>query len=174
MTQQLVLPTDKALAMFPKTCPQHAACERTTRVGSITHLPGPIACETCNGSGDGRQSNDLQPLACADCDGLGYPPKLEIVTVYPYEMEGGVLRSTTVHGVVKLGPPIPVVDYADWEIHGDNLAGVIPFVMVNDHPDMDKPHVILVTQTIEDGGLGFDLGVTVKPGDVVYPITVVE
>jgi hypothetical protein len=144
---------------------------------SVTYLPGPIVCETCEGS---RQHFlDLQtqiPGPCPDCEGRGYPTRLEIVSVDRFwaSVPGDAITETIVHGVVKLGPPIPVVDYADWEVDGDTLAGVVPFVMVNDHPDMDKPHVILVTQTIEDGGLGFDLDVTVKPGDVVYPITVKE
>jgi hypothetical protein len=82
---------------------------------TVTHLPGPIVCETCEGNG--QHFIDLQtqiPGTCPDCEGRGYPPRLEIVSEVECswdqpchdDCEGtDEGHQPTVHGVVTVGPP---------------------------------------------------------------------
>jgi hypothetical protein len=80
----------------------------------ITHLPGPIACQRCEGEPCDRYVNpgEICDYCCPDCNGLGYPPELEIVSYSDDHGDNGPCdfplhheSHQTVHGVVKLGPP---------------------------------------------------------------------
>ena len=72
----------------------------------ITWLVGPIRCETCDGSGNVQVYGRNSP-PCPDCNGLGYPPTVEIVS--EMEVHPGNEPYDVVHGVVKLGKPVLIV-----------------------------------------------------------------
>jgi hypothetical protein len=115
MMQQHIVPLADAEAMFPnnsgcswcmgRTLLSHDCSNYDPLPPTITNLAGPIVCETCGGEGatwHGAPKPFGLAFYCPDCDGLGYPPELEIVSVNGDE---GSTRWHTVHGVVKLGPP---------------------------------------------------------------------
>jgi len=160
--QQVVLPEAVARKMFPADSKWLLPNEMPT----ITWLAGPIVCETCDGDGEisypeweGRR----QP--CRDCDTLGYPPTVEIVSEYYIHLAPGVLPKnpvTTVHGRLTLGTPVPVVsEVVDSECVAIGGNGYYHLPEYRGHPSD--------AYDITDAVAG-----TLTPGGVAYPLTVAE
>ena len=80
MTQQHVVPTIIARGMFEDAFHGGDKSNAMTPTGSkwITWLVGPIVCEHCGSVGT---EPDAVDYACTRCDGLGYPPTVEIVSL---------------------------------------------------------------------------------------------
>jgi hypothetical protein len=123
MTQQHIVDKDTAEAMFPKLVADWNRLAPRWAPPSITHLPGPIACEWCVGEGwllgapDHYEAGTDAVIDCTGdndeptCNGLGYPSELEIVSNCQTCIDHGTpafrdyCDGCTVHGVVTLGPP---------------------------------------------------------------------
>ena len=129
--QRHVVPADIARGLFEDAFHGGDKSNAMTPTGSkwITWLVGPIACFQCNGT---RKNISTPPGAgpflvdCPDCDGLGYPPAIDILSeVRPrQDFEDGPCHLCkaddgyichmdcrpiiTFHGVVKLGKPVPI------------------------------------------------------------------
>ena len=126
----------------------------------ITWLVGPIDCAECEGHGEITYPEwEGEFERCQDCDGLGYPPTVEIISL---RKVSEISTNYKVHGVVKLGKPVPIVlNSNDWE-HG-NI----------DHIDLMPPHAFRRVPT--DGFSEDVFAITdqigpCSPGDVAYPI----
>ena len=164
MTQRHVVPADIAEQMFPFSESYQYSDGSHSRIDqppTVRWLVGPIDCAECDGSGNAQVYGRNSP-PCLDCAGLGYPPTVEIVS--EMEVHPGNEPYAVVHGVVKLGKPVPIVlNSNDWE-HG-NI----------DHIDLMPPHAFRRVPT--DGFSEDVFAITdnigpCKPGDVAYPIEV--
>jgi len=130
---------------------------------SITWLAGLVVCEARDGCGDisypeweGRR----QP--CSDCDTLGYPPAVEVVSYETFMAgDGENAIRCTVHGRLALGTPVAVVsEVVDGECIVIGGNGYYHLPEYRGHPSDEYD--------ITDAVAG-----TLIPGGVAYPIEVV-
>ena len=161
--QRHVVPADIAEQMFPQHHPDSYHPAYDFSPPSITWLVGPIDCAECEGHGEITYPEwEGEFERCQDCDGLGYPPTVEIVSYGTIPSTGAHYPLARPHGVVKLGKPVPIVlNSNDWE-HG-NI----------DHIDLMPPHAFRRVPT--DGFSEDVFAITdqigpCSPGDVAYPI----
>ena len=155
--QRHVVPADIAEQMFPQHHPDSYHPAYDFSPPSITWLVGPIDCAECEGHGEITYPEwEGEFERCQDCDGLGYPPTVEIISL---RKVSEISTNYKVHGVVRLGKPVPIVDEDEGRecIHldsdseeawyWDNLAPIAPRFIT----DQIGP---------------------CSPGDVAYPIEV--
>jgi len=174
MTQRHVVPADIARGLFEDAFHGGDKSNAMTPTGSkwITWLVGPIACFQCNGT---RKNISTPPGAgpflidCPDCNGLGYPPAVEIVS--EMEVHPGNEPYAVVHGVVKLGKPVPIVGTCG-KVPTDieciiTIAGQADRVW-HSRPPNDFANPIADTNPIAD-----NIG-PCEPGQVAYPVEVVS
>jgi len=172
MIPQLIFPADVASKMFPADSKWLLPNEPP----SITWLAGQVVCEACDGCGDisypeweGRR----QP--CSDCDTLGYPPIVEIVSQHFGHRravpELGIQQNVviTVHGRLALGAPVPVhgEDDQSWDWVPSIEIGDEGAWYYYDQAYCDDPSIETKPSDISDTVAG-----TLVPGGVAYPVTV--
>ena len=162
MTQQHVVPTIIARGMFEDAFHGGDKSNAMTPTGSkwITWLVGPIDCDRCDGSGNVQVYGRNSP-PCPDCNGLGYPPTVEIVS--EMEVHPGNEPYDVVHGVVKLGKPVLIVGQV-----------VIESLSLSDEVIVtDGVGVFLWPASSANEIITDQIG-PCSPGDVAYPIEVVS
>jgi|GEM_PF-2037292 len=177
MTQQVAFPADVARKMFP-TYVISSSEGKYHRLPSITWLAGPILCEVCNGKGlrfTGPSPGFLRrapEIECTACNGLGYPPIVEIVS---YEIfiagDGENAIRCTVHGRLALGTPVPV---HPWETEDyDNVPSVEiradGTIWYYDQAYCDDRRLEVKPTNITDAVAG-----TLVPGGLAYPTMKLE
>ena len=159
MTQRHVVPADIAEQMFP------TAYNFGEIANAITWLVGPIDCETCDGSGNAQVYGRNSP-PCPDCDGLGYPPTVEIVSEHPiggYPPHLGVVTDVRPHGVVKLGTPVPISGCSWSKEHICTHGNLVIYHAALEHPYSQQA----CAERIITDNIG-----PCSPGQVAYPIEV--
>ena len=154
--QQVVLPEAVARKMFPADSKWLLPNDPP----SITWLAGWVKCEqdSCYGGWVGMQPGDSTEH-CEPCNGLGYPPVVEIVSERLVWTRGQPL---TVHGRLVLGTPVAVVsEVVDSECVAIGGNGYYHLPEYRGHPSD--------AYDITDAVAG-----TLVPGGVAYPVTPVE
>jgi len=106
-------------------------------------------------------------IFCPDCNGLGYPPIVEIVSEYYIHLLPDVLPRnpvTTVHGWLAFGTPVPVVDGYGEERQGEEVIAIY---------EAEAWHY-KAGECDEYAGNDITAAVagTLVPGGVAYPVTV--
>jgi hypothetical protein len=141
--------------MFPQHHPDSYHPAYDFSPPSITWLVGPIDCETCDGGGNAQVYGRNSP-PCPACNGLGYPPTIEIISL---RKVSEISTNYKVHGVMKLGKPVPIVGVFDEILPGEELTiGIDGRLWRNSNCDND------VTDQIGP----------CEPGQVAYPVEVVS
>jgi len=162
--QQVVLPEAVARKMFPADSKWLLPNDPP----SITWLAGWVKCEqdSCYGGWVGLQPGDSTEH-CEHCNGLGYPPVVEIVSQHLGHRravpELGIQQNVviTVHGRLALGTPVAVVsEVVDSECVAIGGNGYYHLPEYCGHPSD--------AYDITDAVAG-----TLVPGGVAYPLTVV-
>ena len=140
-----------------------APCDKCVN-DPVTWLVGPIKCERCDGTG--RYTGNFgtaKHLPCPPCDGLGYPPTVEIVS--EMEVHPGNEPYAVVHGVVKLGKPVPIVGMS--QANADDYTEDV-FILA---PVGNGTRPVRVDRTAGVEYVMSNIG-PCSPGDVAYPIEV--
>ena len=164
MTQRHVVPAYIAELMFPELMGFGNGVDIAP--AEITWLVGPIVCEHCGSVGT---EPDAVDYACTRCDGIGYPPTVEIVS--EMEVHPGNEPYDVVHGVVKLGKPVPIFGTCG-KVPTDieciiTIAGQADRVW-HSRPPNDFTNPIADTTSIAD-----NIG-PCEPGQVAYSVEVVR
>ena len=162
MTQRHVVPADIAEQMFP-TYVISSMDGKYHQLPTVRWLVGPIDCETCDGSGNAQVYGRNSP-PCQDCDGLGYPPTIEIVSERLVWTRG---QPFTAHGVVKLGKPVPIVGMS--QANADDYTEDV-FILA---PVGNGTRPVRVDRTAGVEYVMSNIG-PCSPGQVAYPIEVVS
>jgi len=163
--QRHVVPADIAEQMFPQHHPDSYHPAYDFSPPSITWLVGPIDCETCDGSGNVQVYGRNSP-PCPDCNGLGYPPTVEIVSEHPiggYPPHLGVVTDVRPHGVVKLGTPVPISGCSWSKEHICTHGNLVIYHAALEHPYSQQA----CAERIITDNIG-----PCSPGQVAYPIEV--
>ena len=156
MTQRHVVPAYIAELMFPELMGFGNGVDIAP--AEITWLVGPIVCEHCGSVGT---EPDAVDYACTRCDGLGYPPTVEIVS--EMEVHPGNEPYAVVHGVVKLGKPVPISECSWSKEHICTHGNLVIY-----HAALERPYSEQAdTERIITDAIG-----PCSPGDVAYPIEV--
>jgi len=159
MTHPHVVPADIARGMFEDAFHGGDKSNAMTLTGSkwITWLVGPIDCKTCDGSGNAQVYGRNSP-PCPDCDGLGYPPTVEIISL---RKVSEISTNYKVHGVVKLGTPVPISGCSWSKEHICTHGNLVIY-----HAALERPYSEQAdTERIITDQIG-----PCSPGDVAYPI----
>ena len=163
MTQRHVVPAYIAELMFPELMGFGNGVDIAP--AEITWLVGPIRCETCGGGGyvwpEAPDEKD-----CPDCNGLGYPPTVEIVSEHPiggYPPHLGVVTDVRPHGVVKLGTPVPISGCSWSKEHICTHGNLVIYHAALERPYSEQED----TERIITDNIG-----PCSPGQVAYPIEV--
>jgi len=165
MTQRHVVSAHIARGLFEDAFHGGDKSNAMTPTGSkwVTWLVGPIDCETCDGSGNVQVYGRNSP-PCPDCDGLGYPPTIEIVSEHPiggYPPHLGVVTDVRPHGVVKLGKPVPISECSWSKEHICTHGNLVIY-----HAALERPYSEQAdTERIITDAIG-----PCSPGQVAYPI----
>jgi len=164
MTQQHVVDEATARGCFPTQISyehwSHRPDEWVNLPPSITWLAGPIVCETC----DGHPPFWDHYGVCDDCDGLGYPSSLEIVSTFkhaPSRQSKSTTSPRQRHGIIDLGAPVQVIKLMARKLWPGRRVmeadGVVSFMWTGPDDCTETTATIAGEPT---------------PGGVVYPITV--
>ena len=155
MTQRHVVPAYIAELMFPELMGFGNGVDIAP--AEITWLVGPIDCEHCGSVGT---EPDAVDYACTRCDGLGYPPTVEIISL---RKVSEISTNYKVHGVVKLGKPVPISGCSWSKEHICTHGNLVIY-----HAALERPHSEQAdTERIITDAIG-----PCSPGDVAYPIEV--
>ena len=167
MTQRHVVSADIARGLFEDAFHGGDKSNAMTPTGSkwITWLvtAEPLTCDQCH------LVSKYNPHQCAKCNGTGRPPVLEIVS--EMEVHPGNEPHAVVHGVVKLGKPVPIVGTCG-KVPTDieciiTIAGQADRVWYS-RPPNDFANPIADTTSIAD-----NIG-PCEPGQVAHPVEVVS
>jgi len=182
VTQQHVVPTIIARGMFEDAFHGGDKSNAMKPTGSkwITWLVGPIRCETCDGGGNAQVYGRNSP-PCPDCDGLGYPPTIDILSedrprqdfedgpCHLCKADDGYICHMdcrpiiTFHGVVKLGKPVPISGCSWSKEHICTHGNLVIY-----HAALERPYSEQAdTERIITDAIG-----PCSPGQVAYPIEV--
>ena len=170
MTQRHVVPADIAEQMFPfSESYSDGSHSRIDQPATVRWLVGPIDCAECEGHGEITYPEwEGEFERCRDCDGLGYPPAIEIVSEHPiggYPPHLGVVTDVRPHGVVKLGKPVPIVSMS--QATADDYTEDV-FILA---PVGNGTRPVRVDRTAGVEYVMSNIG-PCSPGDVAYPIEV--
>ena len=160
--QQVVLPEAVARKMFPADSKWLLPNE----MPSITWLAGWVKCDqdSCYGGWVGMQPGDSTEH-CEHCNGLGYPPIVEIVSdqtlVIGAELNHRLLR--TVHGRLALGAPVAVVDSSKSRDIPDNCFDMRTTL----GPNLTR---LRLCGFVVDTHVLHTVACTLVPGGVAYPV----
>ena len=166
MTQRHVVPADIAEQMFP-TYVISSMDGKYHRLPTVRWLVGPIDCAECEGHGEITYPEwEGEFERCQDCDGLGYPPTVEIVSEHPiggYPPHLGVVTDVRPHGVVKLGTPVPISGCSWSKEHICTHGNLVIYHAALERPYSEQED----TERIITDNIG-----PCSPGQVAYPIEV--
>ena len=159
--QRHVVPADIAEQMFPQHHPDSYHPAYDFSPPSITWLVGPIDCAECEGHGEITYPEwEGEFERCQDCDGLGYPPTVEIISL---RKVSEISTNYKVHGVVKLGKPVPISGCSWSKEHICTHGNLVIY-----HAALERPYSEQAgTERIITDNIG-----PCSPGDVAYPIEV--
>ena len=138
----------------------------------ITWLAGPIECEGCGGFKTrfaGPNGNATHMIFCPDCNGLGYPPIVEIVSLCDIcDSPAGTpifsdcCDGCTIRGRLALGTPVPVVEFDKHDTVGEYIV-IGPRMRRAWHVDNSDFPIKAVEVTAPIAG-------TLVPGGCAYPV----
>ena len=166
--QRHVVPADIAEQMFPQHHPDSYHPAYDFSPPSITWLVGPIDCAECEGHGEITYPEwEGEFERCQDCDGLGYPPTVEIVSYGTIPSTGAHYPLARPHGVVKLGKPVPIVSMS--QANADDYIEDV-FILA---PVGNGTRPVRVDRTAGVEYVMSNIG-PCSPGQVAYPIEVVS
>jgi len=159
--QRHVVPADIAEQMFPQHHPDSYHPAYDFSPPSITWLVGPIDCAECEGHGEITYPEwEGEFERCQDCDGLGYPPTVEIISL---RKVSEISTNYKVHGVVKLGKPVPISGCSWSKEHICTHGNLVIY-----HAALERPYSEQAcTERIITDNIG-----PCSPGQVAYPIEV--
>ena len=159
MTQRHVVDRQLAERMFPELMGFGNGVDIAP--AEITWLVGPIDCAECEGHGEITYPEwEGEFERCQDCDGLGYPPTVSIASL---RKVSEISTNYKVHGVVKLGKPVPISGCSWSKEHICTHGNLVIY-----HAALERPHSEQAdTERIITDAIG-----PCSPGDVAYPIEV--
>jgi len=154
-----VVPADIARGMFPQHHPDSYHPAYDFSPPSITWLVGPIDCAECEGHGEITYPEwEGEFERCQDCDGLGYPPTVEIISL---RKVSEISTNYKVHGVVRLDKPVPISGCSWSKEHICTHGNLVIY-----HAALERPYSEQAdTERIITDQIG-----PCSPGDVAYPI----
>ena len=162
--QRHVVPADIAEQMFPQHHPDSYHPAYDFSPPSITWLVGPIDCAECEGHGEITYPEwEGEFERCQDCDGLGYPPTVEIVSYGTIPSTGAHYPLARPHGVVKLGTPVPISGCSWSKEHICTHGNLVIYHAALERPYSEQED----TERIITDNIG-----PCSPGQVAYPIEV--